>query len=65
MPDETSMGNRAGEEQELTAICFRCGLERTDHPLVHGNRLAACLACGETRLIVDVRPAREPQMTEG
>jgi hypothetical protein len=56
---------RGGENEQLTAICFRCGLERTDHPLVHRNRLAACLSCGETRLIVDARPVREPQTTEG
>jgi hypothetical protein len=46
--------------EELCAICFGCSLERTDSPLVHGNRLAACLVCGDTRIIIDVRPARPP-----
>jgi hypothetical protein len=44
--------------EELCAICFGCGLERTDSPLVHRDRLVACLVCGDTRLIIDVRPAR-------
>jgi hypothetical protein len=44
--------------EELCAICFGCGLERTDSPLVHRDRLMACLACGDTRIIIDVRPAR-------
>jgi hypothetical protein len=46
--------------EELCAICFGCGLERTDSPLVHQDRLVACLACGDTRMIIDVRPARPP-----
>lgn len=45
----------AGTE-ELCAICFGCGLERTDSPLVHRDRLVACLVCGDTRMIIDVRP---------
>jgi hypothetical protein len=46
--------------EELCAICFGCGLERTDSPLVHRDRLVACLVCGDTRMIIDVRPARRP-----
>jgi hypothetical protein len=46
--------------EELCAICFGCGLERTDSPLVHRDRRGACLVCGDTRMIIDVRPARPP-----
>jgi hypothetical protein len=46
--------------EELCAICFGCGLERTDSPLVHRDRLVACLVCGDTRMIMDVRPVRPP-----
>jgi hypothetical protein len=49
----------AGTE-ELCAICFGCGLDRTDSPLVHRDRLTACLVCGDTRMVIDVRPARPP-----
>jgi hypothetical protein len=48
------------DTEELCAICFGCGLERTDSPLVHRNRLVACLVCGDTRMIIDIRPARSP-----
>jgi hypothetical protein len=44
--------------EELCAICFGCGLERTDSPLVHRDRLVACLVCGDTRIVIDGRPAR-------
>jgi hypothetical protein len=46
--------------EELCAICFGCGLERTDAPLVHRDRLVGCLVCGDRRMVIDVRPARPP-----
>jgi hypothetical protein len=46
------------DTEELCAICFRCGLERTDSPLDHADYVAACLACGDTRVIIDARSPR-------
>jgi hypothetical protein len=51
--------------EELCAICFGCGLERTDSPLVHRDREVACLVCGDARMIIDVRPARSPADAPG
>jgi hypothetical protein len=51
--------------EELCAICFGCGLERTDSPLVHRDREVACLVCRDARMIIDVRPARSPAHAPG
>jgi hypothetical protein len=40
---------------DLRAVCFGCGLERPDDPLIVGKGLSVCLVCGETRMVVDQR----------
>ena len=60
-PGET--GSERGHDRRLVlrAVCFGCGLERTDDPLVEGKGLSACLACGETRMVIDDAPGRDWQ----
>jgi hypothetical protein len=56
-------GSEPGQRRglNLRAVCFGCGLERSDDPLVDGKGLSLCLACGETRVVIDERPDREGQ----
>ena len=49
----TANGSDRDEGPFLRAVCFGCGLERTDDPLVDGKGLSMCLACGETRMVID------------
>jgi hypothetical protein len=48
-------GEDSHDELELRAVCFGCGLERTENPVVKDGRPSACLVCGETRVVIDQR----------
>jgi hypothetical protein len=62
----TLTGARSGRGESpdrggrLRAFCLGCGLERTDQPLISDERLSICLVCGDTRVVFDLAPDREP-----
>lgn len=66
MTRDVRPGERENEPEHdqavaLRAVCFGCGLERTDDPLIQGKGLSACLACGETRMVIDQPPGCDGQ----
>jgi hypothetical protein len=59
---ETGSDPEQGQSPKLRAVCFGCGLERADDPLVEEKGLSVCLACGESRMVIDGRPGRGPHL---
>jgi hypothetical protein len=57
-PGETGSDPEHGQSPKLRAVCFGCGLERPDDPLVEDKGPSVCLACGESRMVIDGRPGR-------